>query len=451
MGQINTFQQAITYFESFILPSSEYTKNFRYLKLDRTYNLLKLLNNPHQKYPIIHITGTSGKGSTSLIAAAILQEAGYKVGLHTSPHLQKVTERYQVNQKLMPDEILVQYADKLKSVIEEIIKHDPQNKPSYFEILVCLAFLYFADCKVDYAVIEVGMGGRFDATNVCNSRVSILTNVDLDHTQVLGNTIEEIAAEKMMIIKPNTIAVTGVTQPSVLSLIRNHCNHVNSKLLEINQDFNIFNCQLNQDGISFTYQYKDIIYEDVGLSLKGEYQAYNAALAITAVLALCDQKVNETVIRRALSKIYFPGRIEQINYYDKKIIMDGAHNPMKMQALTKAISQLYPNQKMPILFCAKYDKDMSSMIRNLIPITNKFIITSFSALIDSGKNVMSSTDEIYKTIRDVDTQIPIERVEMDQISDIIKNINEDKILVTGSLYFVGAVRDLLHLSWNSNS
>jgi len=131
--------------------------------------------------------------------------------------------------------------------------------------------------------------------------------------------------------------------------------------------------------------------------------------------------------------------------------MDGAHNPMKMQALTKAISQLYPNQKMPILFCAKYDKDMSSMIRNLIPITNKFIITSFSALIDSGKNVMSSTDEIYKTIRDVDTQIPIERVEMDQISDIIKNINEDKILVTGSLYFVGAVRDLLHLSWNSNS
>ncbi|PIP53582.1 hypothetical protein COX08_00205 [Candidatus Beckwithbacteria bacterium CG23_combo_of_CG06-09_8_20_14_all_34_8] len=451
MNRINTFKDAIAYFESFILSSNQYTKNFRFLKLDRTYNLLKLLGNPHQEYPIIHITGTSGKGSTSMMAAAILQEAGYKVGLHTSPHLQKVTERYLINQQLMSNDVLIQYCNKLKKIIDWIIENDIENKPSYFEILVCLAFLYFADYHVDWAVIEVGMGGRFDSTNVCNSRVSVITNIGLDHTKVLGDTIKKIVTEKMMIIKPNTLAVTGVNQPSALKIVRDYAVSVNTKLLELNQDFSVNNYKLINDKNIFNYKNGKFSFDKLELSLCGQYQAYNASLAITTVLALKDPKINERIIRQALNQIYFPGRMEQLKLFGKNIIMDGAHNPMKMQALSNTLVKLFPKQKMPIFFCAKYDKDMTAMIKNLLPIASEFIITSFSALIDSGKNVMASKENIYKAIRKIDKNIKISKIDMQQIPDIIKSLKNDNIIITGSLYFIGEVRNVLRLSWHSHN
>lgn len=448
MPDITCYQDAVSYLESFILPNKQTPEFYRVLNLDRTLNLLKYLGNPHQNYPIIHIAGTSGKGSTSLMTAAILQSAGYTIGLHTSPHLQKVTERYQINQQLMPDEVLIQYCNKIQPVIEQIVRDKEHNKPTYFELLVCLAYLYFSDQKVDYAVIEVGLGGRFDATNVCQPKVAVLTNVGLDHTQILGQTIEKIVQEKMMIIKPNTIAVTGVTQPSALRLVRQRAQSVHAALLEIDDNFKVENYHIIDNKSKFDYVSQQLTIDNVVLNLLGSYQAENAALAITATQAL-HIGITEEQIRNALVNISFPGRIETVKILEKNLIIDGAHNPMKMEGFVRTIQTMYPNQKFPIIFGAKYDKDLGTMIQVMKPIVNEFILTTFHKMTDFGPNVMTPSDLIEKNILQIVPHVSISKIDVSQLRSVLTSHKSRIFIVTGSLYLAGAIRDELGLSWNT--
>jgi len=448
MADIKSFQNAVAYIESFIFSISKPPEYYR--TLERTRDLLNKIGNPQNNYPIIHIGGTSGKGSTSHITAAILQAAGYKVGLHTSPHLQTVTERFMINRQLMPESIFVKYVNQLKPILEQIILESPENPPTYFEILTCLAFLYFANEKVDYAVFEVGMGGKLDSTNICMSKVAVLTNVGLDHTQILGDTVEKITIEKMQIIKPNIKAVTGATQKTVLQLIKEHAKQSNTQLSILNQDFRVDSYQADDlSGGSFNYVSPLLTINNLKISLPGSFQTDNAALAIRAVQQLNNPKIHEHNIREAFGNIAIPGRIEMVSVFGKTLILDGAHNPMKMQGVVQAIKAQFPKEKFPVIFCAKHDKDMSAMLKELLPITSQFIITSFSKITDLGYNVMATTDQIYNAIRQSNQDIPVIKVEFNQLLENLKNINSDKLFVTGSLYFVGAVIDLLHLPWNS--
>jgi len=282
------------------------------------------------------------------------------------------------------------------------------------------------------------------------SKVAVLTNVGLDHTQILGDTVEKITIEKMQIIKPNIKAVTGATQKTVLQLIKEHAKQSNTQLSILNQDFRVDSYQADDlSGGSFNYVSPLLTINNLKISLPGSFQTDNAALAIRAVQQLNNPKIHEHNIREAFGNIAIPGRIEMVSVFGKTLILDGAHNPMKMQGVVQAIKAQFPKEKFPVIFCAKHDKDMSAMLKELLPITSQFIITSFSKITDLGYNVMATTDQIYNAIRQSNQDIPVIKVEFNQLLENLKNINSDKLFVTGSLYFVGAVRDLLHLPWNS--
>ncbi len=433
--------------------------------MDRISHLLTLLGNPQNKFKSIQVSGTSGKGSTSFITASILHQAGYKVGLHLSPHLQKVTERFQINGQLMSDKVFISYVNRLVPFIDEVETTDPTGKPSYFEVLVAIAFLYFSENQVDYAVIEVGLGGRLDATNVLHPEVGIITNIGLDHEEWLGDTVEKIAAEKAGIIKPGMTIVTGVTQESVIEIVRSKCKFKNSKILEFNRDFgarkqesstqktenNIVEVDLSsQQSIvnsqlpAFDYWFGSNKITNLSLSLLGDFQITNAALAITVVKNLPGIQVSDANIRQALKQLYFPGRLEIIEHNGQTLIIDGAHNPMKMGALVSSLKRFFPCQKFTVILAIKKDKDYQSMIDSLIPMTDKFMVTEFHRSTDTGNNLSRSASDLSNYILDKNLGIGVQV--LPNCQEALNSLNQkDLILVTGSLYLVGEVRNLLRL------
>jgi len=359
--KIITYKQAVTYLESFI-GKVIFRVDPKFLKhhdpLERMRIFLSLLGNPQEKFKSVLVGGTSGKGSTAYLISHIFKTAGYKTGLTISPHLQKINERLQINGEPISDQ---KFTDLLASILSSIggMKKMPIGSPSYFEILVGMAFKYFADQKVDIAVVEVGMGGEFDATNTLYPLVSVLTNVSLDHTNVLGGTVQKIARTKAGIIKgfsschpecisgsparrqvflqPNEmlkqvqhdkkkkpIVVTGVKQPSVIKIVEDRCKEVGVIFLRLGKDFDfkikkeslrgsVFDLTINNDRVSQL--------NNLELSLLGKYQVENASLAIETVLRLekFGFKVSEEQIRTALETASFPGRFEVLKCHPEFI------------------------------------------------------------------------------------------------------------------------------------
>jgi dihydrofolate synthase/folylpolyglutamate synthase len=267
--------------------------------LEGVKKFLSIIGNPEKRLKIIHVAGTNGKGSVCAMISSVLDEAGFKVGMFTSPHLIKVNERIRINDELISDE-------NFKRIADFIYETEKKNNVSltFFETLTVMAFIYFNEKKVDYAVMETGMGGRLDATNVSKPIISVITNIGLEHKDVLGNTIKEIANEKAGIIKPNTTVVTS-TKGKALSVIENIAEKHNSKLVVAKKLSNI------------------------ELRLKGEYQKENAS---TAFAVLKELGLNEDIILKGLKKAYWPGRFE---FMDGNILLDCAHNPDGMKALVK--------------------------------------------------------------------------------------------------------------------
>ena len=248
----STFKEANEYLET-LIPKTYVTTHA--LKLERVIYLLKLLNNPHRKFKSIHIGGTSGKGSTAYFLSQLLTGQGYKVGLTISPHLQSVRERFQINGKLISEEKLIFYVNKIRPLVEKTEKDLRLGRPTYFESLVALAFDYFAREKVDIAVVEVGLGGKLDATNVIQPLISIITNVDLDHTDILGDTVEKIARDKSGIIKEGSPVVSGARQLAVKNIIAKKCAENKSRLFLINKEFNYKIKKTNFSGVSFDFSW----------------------------------------------------------------------------------------------------------------------------------------------------------------------------------------------------
>jgi dihydrofolate synthase/folylpolyglutamate synthase len=270
------------------------------------------------------VAGTAGKGSTATMLATILRENGLKVGLYTSPHLVKLNERFKINNKDISDKELIKTVNKIKLVIptnpakperggifkDQVESKDPSTSlgmtggliPSYFEILTTIAFQWFAQEKIDVAVLEVGMGGKWDATNIVNNKISVLTNVGLDHTEFLGRSVEKIAREKVAILKKNGVLITNITQSSVIKIVKNYAKKINAKI--------IFAKKTNHKT-----------------GLLGLHQTQNASLAVEAAKQF-DPKISLKIIKRGLLKAFIPGRLE----IKKNIVLDGAHNPIKMKA-----------------------------------------------------------------------------------------------------------------------
>lgn len=425
MHIITTMEEAESYLSLFYSSKWTYT-------LDRMRTLMQELGNPQSSLRVIHVGGTAGKGSTCSVAAAILRAAGYRVGLHTSPHLISVTERLNINGQPISEQRFIQILNEIKPIADRI-------KPTYYEITVAMMFKYFHEEQVDIAIVEVGLGGRLDGTNVLTPVVSVITNVGLDHTEILGNTVEKIATDKREIIKYGTLVVSGVTQPTVQKLIMEKSSTVHSQLFLLKRDFSIRNLKFT-DGVSFDYVSPDITIRHLEVSLIGRHQAVNAALAITAVLH-CGLTVPEDAIRSALTSTRISGRLE----IKDGLLIDGAHNPMKMTALARALTDYYPTKTFPVLFAAKSDKNVAQMVRILKSHVSHWYVTHVSRQTDWGKSVMYTTPDLAQIVSGTDPGKPVT-----VIDDCIKFLNARKnsdvlLLITGSLYLVGAV-----LEWKKN-
>ena len=373
--------------------------------------LLKKLNNPEKKLKCIHVAGTNGKGSVCAMISSILQDAGYKIGMYTSPHLKKFNERIRINNKLITDKDIVKYYLKIK-------KYAPDQ--TFFDMTTAMAFLYFYDKKVDFAVMETGLGGRLDSTNVITPLVSIITNVGIEHTEYLGNTIEKISYEKAGIIKKNVPVVTAA-RGIALATIKKISNKNNSKLIIINK--NKIKIYCNKNYISFDINsYKNLILNN----LNGEFQIENAAIVVKAIQTLKNDnnlRVNENNIKRGLLNAKWPGRFQFIR---KNILIDCAHNTDSFKTLFKELKNI--NYKKLILVVGfSNDKDIK-LISKVIK-ANKTIITK------SRNERAYNPSTIKKYFNENSIIINNPKKAMNYAKKIAAK--NDLILITGSIFLVG--------------
>lgn len=394
--------------------------------LGRIKKLLEALGNPHKTVPGIIVGGTNGKGSAAAAIASILRAGGYRTGLYTSPHLIEVTDRIRINGREIKRPELARILLRVKEAADK----STGGKASYFEVLTASAFVYFAECGADFNVLEVGMGGRWDATNVITPLVSVITNVSRDHTDYLGRTVGKVASEKARIIKRGIPAVT-CARGNALRVIAEYARRLKSPLMVYGRDFK------SSGESTETFDYTGSVWTLKGLSsnLGGHYQVENLSAAISAIEALCEYhgiRVGKKNIRKGLAKIDWPGRFEVLRK-SPPLILDSAHNPGGAKALAGSLRQLYPRLKFAFLVGMLADKDHGGFIRELAPIAGKFIVTEIEterAL--SGEALAGKISKIYTG--------PV-IVEKNYRKAYRELLNQSKpACIAGSLYLTGAVK-----------
>jgi dihydrofolate synthase / folylpolyglutamate synthase len=428
------------------------------LGLKRIRALLKYLGNPQDKVDIVHVAGTNGKGSTAALAASILMKAGYKVGLYTSPHLVRFNERIRIDGKEIPD-----------NNIAELVKRIRNSCQSYtfFECITAMAFLYFAEAKVDFAVMEVGLGGRLDATNVGRPLVSIITNIAKDHEAVLGNRIKDIAFEKGGIIKRDGILISAETKPAAVGVLRNECRKKGAVLYRLNKDFFIENtlvpilkwdagqsATLKKKGeMGFVFKGRRWFYQDLTLNLLGRHQYLNAACALAALEILEEKgyRISESAVRKGLRGVLWSGRLECIS---KKplIILDCAHNPAGAAVLRDALLDFRmknKNNKSKIILVlgVMADKDIKGILSILLPIADMVILTcpqlERAASVELLYKHVLTYVNLGKIGRYADRVRRIDTVQDACLYAIAEASANDMICIAGSVFTVGEAKKAL--------
>ena len=347
------YEQALEYIHSV---------NWAFCKpgLERITELCAALGNPQEKLRFIHVAGTNGKGSTSAMLASVLQNAGYKTGLYTSPYIRTFCERIRVDGENIPKETLASLTERVRPIADAM-----EDKPTEFELITALAFTYFAEQNCDVVVLEVGLGGRLDSTNVIqNTALSIITGIDFDHTALLGNTIQEIATEKAGIIKQGRPVLFGGEEGEALDVIRAFALENNAPVYTVDRS-SYCQREATLGGTTFDYLH----YTDLRLSLLGAYQSYNATLVLTAIELLNRQgfAIDEGAVRKGLACVRWPARFELLSH-EPIIIYDGGHNPEGVRAAVASVRAYFGTQRVNLLSGVMADKDRSEMIETMKPI-----------------------------------------------------------------------------------
>ncbi len=399
------------------------------LGLGTIQNILKGLNDPHKRFKSIHIAGTNGKGSVASALAKILQIAGYKVGLYTSPHLVRFNERICINNQPISDDRVVESYEAVKAV------HEGDREPTFFEFTTAMAFLEFSQQQVDWAIIETGMGGRLDATNVVIPELSIVTNISLEHQMYLGNTIAKIASEKAGIIKEKKPVVTGVTQKSAINAVENVAREKNASVHRLGDSFRI---RRHPSG-SFTYDGLDYVWKKVRTGLLGKHQAGNAALVLAAceVLNRNGGSISFDHMQQGLLTQEWPGRLEVVTQ-SPMLLLDGAHNMMAVRELANYLAANLQDKKITLVSGILDDKAYPDMLRCLLPLCSRAILTqpkidrslSPNTLLEAAKDIISNV----KVIASVPEAVSFA---------MNTSAPEDVVCITGSLYLVGEVKEAI--------
>lgn len=381
------------------------------LGLERIQALLKRLGNPQDKFRSIHIAGTNGKGSTAAMIAAILEEAGYRTGLFTSPHLEDFCERIRVDGRLIDPEEVLKHARHIREVEDEPL--------TFFELATAIGFLYFAEARIDIAVVETGLGGRLDATNVVLPMLSLITTIGRDHTEHLGESIAEIAFEKAGIIKPGRPVVVGSMPDEAMEVIRE---------------------QATKKGARFVPVVMDLIPPNIRIRLEGSHQRRNANLALGAVdvlNALGEIHVTREAIWRGLGRVEWPGRLETVSE-EPWILLDGAHNPDAMRMVREFLEENLGGRRLTVLFGAMRDKESAKMLAELAPLASEFLLASPQLERAAPAEALQSYLEGFEG--EVRTYASIAEA-LEEALPLLSP--EDVLLVTGSFYVVGEARRAL--------
>ncbi|SES65212.1 bifunctional folylpolyglutamate synthase/dihydrofolate synthase [Anaerobranca gottschalkii] len=394
--------------------------------------LCEMLGNPQSNLKFIHVGGTNGKGSTCHMLASILQKQGYKVGVYISPALYKFNERITINGQEISDEDLNKYYPLFKETLKHFHNH-PLGYPTEFEVVTALAFLYFKEQKVDYVVLEVGLGGRFDATNVVIPILSIITNIDLDHTEILGDTVEQIAFEKAGIIKEGIPLCLGIMDEKAKNVIAAIAKGKNAQI-NLAEEVEIQLLDDTVEGQVFLFEGEKFI-----LSLLGKHQINNLKIVLKAIQILRELNIPiyTNSVKEGLRNTKWPGRFEIITLEGKKIILDVAHNPNSMEALKDNLLNYFPKDHITMVLGIFKDKDISSMLRHLKSLKVKLYLTK-----PIGDRGMDAT-ELEKIVKKFDLEI------IGKNNDLLVAFNEafkvtNKIIcVCGSFNTVGPIRNYL--------
>ncbi len=396
----------------------------------RIESLVALLGSPQLEYPVVHLTGTNGKTSVARLTTALLVETGLSTGTYTSPHLERVNERIAWNGHDIDDDTL----DELLTLVATIEPHLPEA-PSFFEILTGVAYRWFADVAVDAAVVEVGLGGRWDATNVAHGQVAVVTNVSVDHVEYLGDTRLEIAAEKAGIVDPGATLILGETDPAV------HAPFLDrgaARVVLRDRDFAVTANRIAHNGRLISLETPEARYEDVFLSLHGAYQADNAAVAVVAAEALLDRALPDDLVAAVLGEARAPGRLEVVGHAPL-VLLDGAHNVAGAHALREALAEEFPAAARTLVVGLLREKDPPEMLHALgAPEADRLIVCE-----PPSPRARPATE-----VADAARHLGLPGGNVDVVPDVGAALHaavaatppDGQVIVTGSLYVVGAAR-----------
>lgn len=427
---ITTFEQALQYLFSHI-PSNESRKFPGELGKERMKMVMKEIGNPQEKYKVIHIAGTSGKGSVATLTSYALAKQGFTVGLQLSPHLLDIRERVQINNELITQKKFITYLNEIIPIIDTV-SNSEYGEVTYFEILVALGYYAFWKETVDYAVIETGMGGLYDGTNIVTrkDKLSVITRVGFDHMSVLGNTLPEIAAQKAGIIQTGNTVIISPQEEAVSQVLQDTAQKKNAEIVAVKEkDFTVE--QVTKNGTVFVDNKRN---RKISLSLIGAHQAENAQVVVEIIHTLSQQEewtLNEEGMDIALQEAKLPGRMDIVNTESSTLIIDGAHNIQKMEAFLTALHQLYPKEKHTFLIAFKHGKDIESMIQAIEPMAKEILVTDFWIDTQDMLNISEPIDVVASYVKNV----PV--LAVSGVKEALKTAmaKDSRVVITGSLYF----------------
>jgi len=445
---IRTYRSALNFLNSWInyekMSRVDYSSlNFNLARMNR---LLSALDHPHKKFRSVHIAGTKGKGSTATMLASMLLNCGLKIGLYTSPHLIDVRERIQVNAEMIPENDFA----RVMSKIAQAIKKTGKDELTYFEILTAASFVYFADQKVDLAIVETGLGGRLDSTNVLRPEVCAITSISVDHVQQLGDSLAKIAEEKAGIFKPGIPVVSAPQHQDARQALQRIANKVKAPLRFTGQDIEFsFRFESTRalgphNRVSLTTG--ESRFEHLPVPLLGDHQAVNCGLALSVMAVLKERglEIEDQAAIEGLSKASLPGRMEII-HENPRILVDGAHNAASVEALMRAIGQNIPYDSMVVIFGCQTDKDVYGMLNHIRLGADKVIFTNATSprAMDPAELAAEYIERTGKMAQVAET--------LEEALDIAERAvtREDVICITGSFYLVGHAKKMVGERYDS--
>jgi dihydrofolate synthase/folylpolyglutamate synthase len=454
-----TYKEALGYIYSFTdyEKKSAYRYAPEYFDLGRMERLTALLDNPQHRFKAIHIAGTKGKGSTAAMIASILRAAGYKTGLYTSPHLHTFRERIQLDGQLMSEGAIADLTERLQPLVSQV------EDLTTFEIMTALAFLYFAEEGVDLAVLEVGMGGRLDATNIVTPLVAVITSLSYDHTPYLGSTLPLIAREKAGIIKDGAVVVSAPQSPEALAVIEETCRERGALLFRIGEQWTWREGETNLEGQSFTVHLNNPTIQPPNhltiqlpnhptrydflsrgsrghrywMPLLGEHQLANAttAIAVADLLPGLGVNISEEAIAQGLRQVHWPGRLEVLSRAPF-LVVDGAHNADSAHKLAVALRKYFQYERLFLIFGASLEKDIDGMLRELLPLVHQVIVTQ-------AQHPRAAEVQPLREVLLAQGCEPLSSHNVAEALDCALRLAQERDLIcaTGSLFVVAEVRE----------